>query len=135
MSEENTVTLSVPGGPSITMTDKQFKEMPGKIGKALRKSKSESAATPSADEGTPADVSGKRLKSFIERVERLEEEKAGLGEDIKEVYAEAKGTGFEPKIMRKIIKLRKMDTQKRTEEQELLMLYASAIGMQLELGV
>ena len=74
-------------------------------------------------------VSGQRLKSFIERIERLEEEKAALAEDIKEVYAEAKSSGFENKIMRRIIKLRKMDIQKRREEDELLDLYMSAIGM------
>lgn len=81
------------------------------------------------DEG-PADVSGKRLKSFLERVERLEAEKSGLAEDIKEIYSEAKGTGFEPKILRRIIKLRKMDVEKRREEDELLELYMSAIGME-----
>jgi len=81
------------------------------------------------DEG-PADVSGKRLKSFLDRIERLESEKTGIAEDIKEVYAEAKGTGFEPKIMRRIIKLRKMDIEKRREEDELLELYMSAIGME-----
>ena len=75
-------------------------------------------------------VAGKRLKAFIERVERLEEEKAALGDDIKEVYAEAKGVGFEVKIVRRIIKLRKMDIEKRREEDELLELYKSAIGME-----
>ena len=53
-------------------------------------------------------IAGEQLKSLIERIERLEEEKRALGEDIKEVYAEAKGTGFEPKIMRQLIKIRKM---------------------------
>ncbi len=74
-------------------------------------------------------VAGARLKSFIERVERLEEEKAALMEDIKEIYAEAKGTGFDTKTIRKIIALRKMDTEKRRESEELLDLYKSAIGM------
>lgn len=74
-------------------------------------------------------VSGQRLKSFIERIERLEEEKKALAEDIRDVYAEAKGTGFEPKIMRKIVSLRKANLEKRREEQELLELYMSAIGM------
>ena len=85
---------------------------------------------PGSDYAGPADVSGKRLKSFIERVERLEEERAGLSEDLKEVYAEAKGTGFEPRIMRRIVKLRKMDVEKRREEDELMELYKSAIGME-----
>ncbi len=74
-------------------------------------------------------VAGKRLKSFIERIERLETEKAALAEDIKEVYAEAKGTGFDPKTMRKLIRLRKMDVEKRREEDELLELYKAAIGL------
>lgn len=74
-------------------------------------------------------VAGERLKSFIERIERLEEEKTALMEDIKEVYAEAKGTGFDAKTMRKVVSLRKMDTEKRRESEELLDLYKSAIGM------
>lgn len=74
-------------------------------------------------------VAGQRLRSFIERIERLEEEKAALAEDTKEVYAEAKGTGFDVKTIRKIIALRKMDTEKRRESEELLDLYKSAIGM------
>ncbi len=74
-------------------------------------------------------VAGDRLKSFIERVERLEEEKTALMEDIKEVYGEAKSVGFDIKIIRKIIRLRKMDGEKRREEDELLELYKAAIGM------
>ena len=75
-------------------------------------------------------VAGKRLLSFFERIERLEEEKVALAEDIKEVYAEAKAAGFEVKIMRRVMKLRKMDIEKRQEEDELLSLYMSAIGME-----
>ncbi len=75
------------------------------------------------------DSTGQRLKSFIERIERLEEEKKAMAEDIRDVYGEAKSTGFEPKIMRKIISLRKKDVEKRREEEELLDLYMSAIGM------
>ncbi len=85
------------------------------------------------DYGTVQDtagVSGQRLKAFIERIERLEEEKAGLSEDIKDIYAESKGVGFDTKIMRKIIRLRKMDKEKRREEEELLELYKSAIGLE-----
>jgi uncharacterized protein (UPF0335 family) len=70
-----------------------------------------------------------RLKSFIERIERLEEEKRVLASDIKEVYAEAKGTGFEPKIMRQIIKIRKKDKEEVDEEESLLDLYKRALGM------
>ncbi len=75
-------------------------------------------------------VSGQRLKSFIERAERLEEEKTAISEDIKEVMGEAKATGFDVKIMRRIMKLRKMEVQKRREEDEILELYKAAIGME-----
>ena len=71
------------------------------------------------------------LKSFIERIERLEEEKAALTADIREVYAEAKGSGFDTKIMRKIISLRKMEVEQRREQEELLELYKSVLGMDL----
>jgi uncharacterized protein (UPF0335 family) len=74
-------------------------------------------------------VAVERLRSFIERIERLEEEKRALSGDIKEVYAEAKGIGFEPKIMRQIIKLRKMDKEEVDEEESLLDLYKQALGM------
>jgi uncharacterized protein (UPF0335 family) len=77
-------------------------------------------------------VAGEQLKSFIERIERLEEEKRALSGDIKEVYAEAKGTGFEPKVMRQIIKIRKMDKEELDEEESLLDLYKRALGMSSE---
>jgi uncharacterized protein (UPF0335 family) len=72
---------------------------------------------------------GKRLKSFLERIERLEQEKADLASDIKDIYGEAKAVGFDPKIMRKVIRLRKMDEAKRAEEEMLLETYKSAVGM------
>ncbi|MFZ3238081.1 MAG: DUF2312 domain-containing protein, partial [Stellaceae bacterium] len=62
-------------------------------------------------------IAGERLKSFIERIERLEEEKRTLAEDIKEVYAEAKGTGFDTKIMRQLIRIRKRDQDELDEEE------------------
>ena len=69
-----------------------------------------------------------RLKSFIERLERLEEDKAAISGDLKEVYAEAKGEGFDTKILRKVMRLRKQDKVKRQEEEALIDLYLSAIG-------
>jgi uncharacterized protein (UPF0335 family) len=74
-------------------------------------------------------IAAERLKSFIERIERLEEEKAALAADVREVYAEAKGTGFDTKIMRQIVKLRKMDEAARAEQDALLDLYKKAIGL------
>ena len=73
-------------------------------------------------------IAASQLKSFIERIERLEEEKAGIAGDIREVYSEAKGQGFEPKVMRQVIKLRKMDREDRQEQEALLDLYLSAVG-------
>lgn len=75
------------------------------------------------------EIAAERLKSFIERVERLEEEKAGLAEDISEVYGEAKATGFDVTIMRKIIKIRNMDKDKRDEQDHLLEVYRNAVGV------
>jgi uncharacterized protein (UPF0335 family) len=69
-----------------------------------------------------------KLKSLVERIERLEEDKAAVAGDLKEVYAEAKGEGFDVKILRKVVRLRKADTAKRQEEEALIELYISAIG-------
>ena len=74
-------------------------------------------------------IAGERLKSFIERIERLEEEKKALAADIKEVYAEAKGSGFDTKIMRQVIRLRRMDKDDLDEQETLLDVYKRALGM------
>lgn len=74
-------------------------------------------------------IAGDRLKSFIERIERLEEERKTLSDDIKEVYAEAKGTGFDTKIMRQLIRIRKMDKDDLDEQETLLDVYKRALGM------
>ncbi len=74
-------------------------------------------------------IAAKRLRSFIERVERLEEEKAALAADIREVYAEAKGDGFDVKTMRQIVRLRKLDSSDRAEQEALLDLYKAALGL------
>ena len=70
-----------------------------------------------------------RLKSLIERVERLEEEKNNLLSDIKEVFSEAKGLGYDPKIMRKVLIIRKMDVDERLEQEALLDTYRNALGI------
>jgi uncharacterized protein (UPF0335 family) len=74
-------------------------------------------------------IGGEQLKSLIERIERLEEEKRALADDIKEVYAEARSSGFEPKIMRQIIRIRKRNQDDLDEEESLIELYKRAIGM------
>jgi len=77
------------------------------------------------------EVSSERLRSFILRIEKLEEDKTTLLDDIRDVYAEAKSTGFEVKIIRQIVRLRKMEVEKRREQEELLDLYKSALGMEV----
>lgn len=77
----------------------------------------------------PGDNSGGRILSFIERVERLEEEKKALADDIREIYAEAKGAGYDPKILREIVRKRRMDADDRAEQEALLEVYMRAIGM------
>jgi uncharacterized protein (UPF0335 family) len=74
-------------------------------------------------------VAADQLKAFIERIERLEEEKAGIAGDIKDVYAEAKSNGFDTKVLRKIVSLRKRDYAERQEEEAILELYMQALGM------
>jgi len=74
-------------------------------------------------------IAADQLRSFIERIERLEEEKAALSSDIREVYAELKGSGFEPKTVREIVRLRKLDSNELLEQEALLDTYKSALGM------
>jgi uncharacterized protein (UPF0335 family) len=74
-------------------------------------------------------VDGSHLQAFIERIEKLEEEKRAISDDIKDVYAELKGTGFDPKIVRKIVSMKRQDKHKREEEAEILDLYLVALGM------
>ena len=78
----------------------------------------------------PAGFAADQLKSIVERIERLEEDKAAVASDIKEVYAEAKGNGFDTKILKLVIKLRKLDRADRQEQDAVLDLYLSALGMQ-----
>ena len=78
-----------------------------------------------AESGVAAD----ELRQFIERVERLEEEKAGIASDIKDVYAELKGRGFDAKAVRQIVRIRKLDNSERQEQEAILELYMQALGM------
>lgn len=78
-----------------------------------------------ADHGVARD----QLRAFIERIERLEDEKKAIAEDIKEVYAEAKGNGFDTKVLRQVIRIRKQDANERAEQEAILDLYMHALGM------
>jgi len=74
-------------------------------------------------------ITAEQLRSYIERIERLEEEKAELAANVREVFAEAKANGFDTKVMRQVLKLRKMDASDRAEQESLLDLYLHALGM------
>ena len=74
-------------------------------------------------------IAADRLRSFIERIERLEEDRAGLNSDIREVLSEAKSAGFDTKTIRQIVRLRKLDPNERQEQEHLLEVYRSAVGL------
>lgn len=74
-------------------------------------------------------ISAERLRSFVKRIEKLEEDKGAVAEDLKEVYSEAKSTGFDTATLRRVVRLRKMELEKRREQDELLELYKSVLGM------
>lgn len=80
------------------------------------------------------DVAQDQLRSFVERIERLEEEKKTINDDIKDVYAEAKGNGFDTKVLRRVVQLRKQDANERSEFNAILDLYLQALGMTADLG-
>jgi uncharacterized protein (UPF0335 family) len=87
-------------------------------------------ASAAAEKEQPATRFAKdHLKAFVERIERLEEEKKATSDDIRDVYAEAKGNGFDVKALRSIVRLRKLDTDERREQQEVLDTYMHALGM------
>ena len=89
--------------------------------------------TDDAPEKPPTDVGGiaaAQLRSFVERIERLEEEKSGIAADIRDIVAEAKGQGFVPRIIKRVIALRKKSKEDRQEEEEILELYKAALGME-----
>lgn len=86
-------------------------------------------------EGHNSGIAAEELRQFVERIERLEEERKQLGEDIKEVFLEMKGRGFDPRAVKALIKLRKGDKDEQAEFAAILQLYADALGMQLSLAL
>src|SRR3569832_370938 len=83
-----------------------------------------------ADTISSDSVAQDQLKAFVERIERMEEEKKAIADDIREIYAEAKGNGFDTKVLRQVVKIRKQDRSERLEQEALLDLYMAALGMQ-----
>lgn len=113
MPNETEATISVNGGPAVPMSA---------VKEALDIMK----------EGhNSGKVAADQLRLFIERIERMEEEKRGIADDIKDTYAEAKANGYDVKAMREIVRLRKLETQARIERGAVLATYADALGMQL----
>ena len=90
---------------------------------------SESKRTTKSKDADVGGIAAPQLRAFVERIERLEDEKKALAADIKEVYAEAKGNGFDTKILRKVISIRKLEDAERQEQESLLELYMAALGM------
>jgi len=103
--------------------------MVGGLNQCLEKKMSESTVGSDPILTGTGEVNAGHLKAFVERIERLTEEAKALADDIKDVYAEAKGNGFDTKIIRKIVAIRKMDRDKRREEEEILDLYMAALGI------
>ena len=87
------------------------------------------AATSTNETANVGGVSGAMLKQYVERIERLEEEKKGIADDIRDAFAEIKNAGFDVKTVRQVLKLRKLQPHDRAEQEELLELYKAAIGM------
>jgi uncharacterized protein (UPF0335 family) len=111
----------LPGTPVVSF---------GSVGMSENGSVAESGISSKAAALTGSGTAASRqLKSFVERIEHLEEEKKGIADDIRDVFAEAKGQGFDTKIMRQVIRLRKKDVSERQEEEALLDLYLHALGM------
>jgi uncharacterized protein (UPF0335 family) len=101
-----------------------------KVETRLRHQESSMPASAAAQKEQPATRFAKdQLKAFVERIERLEEEKKATSDDIRDVYAEAKGTGYDIKALRTIVSLRKQDTDERREQQAVLETYMNALGM------
>jgi len=117
MAEET--TISVNGGPQVPLS----------VAKQALEIVKHGIGHNSGETQDVGGVGGARLKSLIERIERMEEEKAALAADIKDIFAEAKGTGFDVKTMRKLLRLRKMDANKLAEEDALLETYRAALSL------
>ena len=107
------------------MSDDPLDMGAGGDGRKLKKTDNQRGAKVAVEDSVAQD----QLRAIIERIERMEEEKAAIAADVKEIYAEAKGNGFDTKILRKIVAIRKQDANERMEQEALLELYMAALGM------
>lgn len=134
--DDTRVTIRTPGGPAVETTlggiEKAVKVLAGERRRNARdRAEQLSAAAVAKAEPDPGfqGIAADRLRSLVERIERLEEEKQAIAGDIREVFAEAKGAGFDTKIMRQVMKLRRLEKDDLQEQEHLLDLYKRALGM------
>lgn len=130
MTDETTVTLHVPGMAPVTTNLEMLKKATKRV-KDGAKTKGQTEAFGADEMGAEAAAqkADAELKQIIERIERMEEEKKAVADDIRDIYAEAKGRGFDVKALRTIVRLRAMDTADREELESIVELYKSALGM------
>ena len=121
-------TISVNGGTEIPINLNKVKEARETLKKAMGDKSDDRQAEAFSPEETGQTVAAGQLRAFIERIERLEEDKQAIADDIKEVYAEAKGNGYDVKVLRKVVALRKRDLDERKEEEAVMDLYLQCVG-------
>ncbi len=119
------VTIEIPGQPPVHTTTDGIRRAAERM--SGRAPKRESVAAPGPEQATR--FAKDQLKAIIERIERLEEEKKTLSDDIKDVYGEAKGNGYDVKALRTIVRMRKQDANERAEQETVLETYMQALGM------
>ncbi len=125
-------TISVNGGPQVPISEvRQVLKMVKQGVRVMREEQDGAAASRArqAAEAEPGGISAERLRSLVERIERLEEEKKALSSDIKDIFQEAASAGFHVKVLRQLIRLRKLDPAVAEEQEQLLDVYRRALGM------
>lgn len=122
--QENTVTIHVKG-ESYTLNEKQLEQAADRLDKAPRR----------VSDPRPGGIAVDQLRSIVERIERMQEEAAGIASDIRDIFAESKGNGYCPKTLRKIIRLRAMDAAERDEAEHLLDTYSQALGLKPQMDM
>lgn len=121
------ITIEIPGSPPIHTDLRSIKRTADRLDRDPRQIEAFLPRETGVDKA--ASVAADQLKSFVERIERLSEERDTVSDDIKEVYAEAKGNGYDTTILRQVIRIRKQDKSEREEMEAVLELYLSALGM------
>lgn len=105
----------------------------GKFKKTKKEAKPKEKTVKKNKEENNGGIAGENLRRYIERIKKLEDDKAGLAGEIRDIYTRAKGEGFDPKVMRQVLKIKRMDPAERQEMESLLDIYLHALGLQLQL--